>query len=210
MSTHELRRFTFVQRVAHWVVGLSFAVLLATGFALSYPSLFWMTIFVGGGASARLLHPWAGVVFSAALGWMFVLWVHEMYLDDNDRHWLLAIKHYARHDTDKVPPTGKYNGGQKLFFWTQSLLGVVLLLSGVPLWLPDGLLGIGPFASWLLQTMRLLHYVAALGGGLLLIVHVYLGIVAYPGTARGMIDGKVTRRWARLHHPLWHEERPER
>jgi cytochrome b subunit of formate dehydrogenase len=45
-----------------------------------------------------------------------------------------------------------------------------------------------------------------MGGGLLLIVHVYLGTVAYPGTARGMIDGKVTRRWAALHHPRWRQD----
>ena len=46
-------------------------------------------------------------------------------------------------------------------------------------------------------------------GGLLLILHVYLGTVAYPGTARGMIDGKVTTAWARLHHPRWSGERVE-
>jgi cytochrome b subunit of formate dehydrogenase len=51
--------------------------------------------------------------------------------------------------------------------------------------------------------MRLLHYAAALAGGLLLIVHVYLGTVAYPGTARGMIEGTVTTAWARLHHSRW-------
>ena len=62
-------------------------------------------------------------------------------------------------------------------------------------------------SALLTATARLLHYVAALvGGGLLLVLHVYLGTVAYPGTARGMIDGRVTRRWAQLHHPRWHED----
>ena len=51
--------------------------------------------------------------------------------------------------------------------------------------------------------MRAGHYLCALGSGLLLIVHVYLGLVAFPGTARGMIDGKVSQQWAELHHPLW-------
>jgi formate dehydrogenase subunit gamma len=41
---------------------------------------------------------------------------------------------------------------------------------------------------------------------LLLIVHVYLGTVAYPGTLGAMLHGSVTRAWARLHHPAWHEE----
>jgi formate dehydrogenase subunit gamma len=53
--------------------------------------------------------------------------------------------------------------------------------------------------------MRLLHYVATVGGGLLLIVHVYLGTVAYPGTLGGMLHGSVTRAWAKLHHPAWDE-----
>ena len=66
------------------------------------------------------------------------------------------------------------------------------------------------FAAELLQTMRLLHYVAALGGGLLLILHTYLGTVAFPGTARGMLEGKVTPAWAKLHHPRWSGDRVHR
>ena len=99
-----------------------------------------------------------------------------------------------------MPPAGKYNAGQKMFFWFQGLLAVVFVVSGVPLWFPES------FGAGLLQWMRLAHYFATLGGGLLLIVHVYLGTIAYPGTARAMIDGTVTERWARHHHPGWHEE----
>ena len=66
------------------------------------------------------------------------------------------------------------------------------------------------FTAQVLNAMRLLHYLATLGGGLFLIVHVYLGTVAYPGTARGMIDGKVTPEWARLHHTRWTGERAQR
>ncbi len=58
--------------------------------------------------------------------------------------------------------------------------------------------------------MRLVHYGAALGGGLFLIVHIYLGTIAYPGTARAMLYGTVTRQWAKLHHPLWYEEQVKR
>ena len=112
-----------------------------------------------------------------------------------------AVKHYAMHERDKVPPAGKYNAGQKLFFWFQSLLGVLFVVTGLLLWFPEY------FGAGLLNTSRLVHYVSTLGGGLLLIVHVYLGTVAYPGTARGMIDGKVTSTWARHHHPRWSDDR---
>ena len=203
MDLRDLDRFTFVERAVHWVVGLSFVLLLLTGFAFSYPSLFWITNLVGGGPAARVLHPWTGLVFAAGLMCMFILWVRDMFMSSADAKWFGAIQYYATHQHDRVPPVGKYNAGQKLFFWVQSLLGVIFVMTGLPLWLPDS------FGSSLLATMRFMHYVTALGGGLFLIVHIYLGTVAYPGTARGMIEGKVTRRWAQLHHPLWYKEKTE-
>jgi len=204
MSRPMLRRFTYFERLVHWVVGGSFVVLLATGLAFVYPSLFWLTTLLGGGAAARVLHPQIGVAFGIGLLLMFGLWVRDMFLDRQDREWLGAIKHYAAHEHDKVPPAGKYNAGQKMFFWTQSVLGIVFVGSGLLLWFPE------LFTAQVLNTMRLLHYLATLGGGLFLIVHVYLGTVAYPGTARGMIDGKVTPEWARLHHTRWTGERAQR
>lgn len=207
MQSDQLQRFTYAERVVHWVVGVTFVFLLLTGLAFSYAELFWLTSLVGGGAVARVLHPWVGLVFTVGLVFMILLWIRDMFLDRRDVAWLKAIRHYVAHQRAKVPPAGKYNAGQKLFFWVQSLLGVVFLITGLLLWLPDGFMRLGPFGRGTLSAMRFLHYLAALGGGLFLIVHIYLGTVAYPGTARGMIDGKVTRGWAKLHHPRWHREK---
>lgn len=200
----DLQRFPLVERIVHWVVGVTFVLLLFTGLALSYPELFWLTAIVGGGPVARALHPWIGLVFAVGMVAMFVIWLKDMWLDRADRAWLKAVKHYAKHERDKVPPAGKYNAGQKAFYWIQSALAVVFLATGLPLWLPDA------FGAGLLAAARLIHYGAALGGGLLLIVHVYLGTVAYPGTARAMLYGTVTRKWAELHHPRWYRERANR
>lgn len=207
MPANEIQRFTYAERVVHWLVGLTFVFLLLTGLAFSYPKLFWLTSLVGGGAVARVLHPWVGLAFTVGLVCMVVLWIGDMALDRQDLQWLKAIRHYIADERSKVPPAGKYNGGQKLFFWVQGALGIVFLLTGLLLWFPDGFLGLGPFGRDALSAMRLVHYLGALGGGLFLIVHIYLGTVAYPGTARGMIDGKVTHGWAKLHHPQWHREK---
>lgn len=209
MSGSELQRFTYVERVVHWLVGLSFVFLLLTGLAFSHPRLFWITALLGGGQTARMLHPWVGLLFATSFVAMFLLWRRDMRVDATDRAWLGAIRHYAVHDKAGVPPAGKYNGGQKLFFWAISALGLVYLLSGVPLWRPGGLFGLGPFYGGVVNTARLVHYVATVAGGLLLTVHVYLGTIAYPGTLGGMLHGTVSRAWARLHHPLWHKERSE-
>jgi formate dehydrogenase subunit gamma len=203
----DLQRFTFVERVVHWVVGLSFAYLLLTGLALAHPRLYWITTILGGGPLTRILHPWIGALFALSMALMYALWVGDMGLHAADRTWLRAVRHYAVHDKERVPPAGKYNGGQKLFFWTMTVLGVLFLLSGIPIWSPGGLLGFGPFYGGVVNMSRLLHYLATVAGGLLLIVHVYLGTVAYPGTLGAMIHGSVTDAWAKLHHPLWHKER---
>ena len=200
MAERLLDRFTFVERIVHWVVGVTFVLLLATGLAFSYPALFWLTALLGGGPSARALHPWVGVAFAAGMVFMIAIWIRDMFLSETDWRWLRAVRHYATRDAARVPPAGKYNAGQKLFFWVQGVLAVVFAASGAALWFPAA------FDASFLQWMRLAHYLATLGGGLFLIVHVYLGTVAYPGTARAMIDGTVTARWARHHHPRWHDE----
>jgi len=197
-----LRRFTYLERVVHWVVGVTFVLLLASGLAFSYPSLFWLTTLFGGGPAARVLHPWIGAVFGVGMALMIALWIRHMFLDAEDWKWLGAVRAYATRDHHHVPPAGKYNAGQKLFFWAQGLLAVALVATGVPLWMPE------PFTADLRSVARVLHFAASAGGGLLLIVHVYLGTIAYPGTARGMIDGKVTRGWAAVHHPRWRGDRP--
>lgn len=199
----ELLRFTFTERLVHWAVGISFALLLLTGLSFSYPRLFWLTAVVGGGPAARVLHVWTGFVFSVALACMVLFWLKDMYLERRDIEWLRAVRHYARHVRDKVPAAGKYNGGQKAFFWAQAVLGVIFLATGIPLWLPDA------FGGGFLIVVRLIHYVASLAGGLLLIVHIYLATVGNPGTARAMLSGTVSREWARVHHPLWHDEQAE-
>ena len=54
-----------------------------------------------------------------------------------------------------------------MFFWVQSVLSIVFVVTGFLLWFP------AVFSPTVLNTARLLHYAATLGGGLFLIVHVY-------------------------------------
>ena len=96
----EIQRFTYAERILHWVVGLSFVFLLLTGLAFSHPRLFWITSLVGGGSTARVLHPWMGVIFFGSLVAMVLVWARDMRIDSGDREWLKAIRHYAVHDKD--------------------------------------------------------------------------------------------------------------
>ena len=99
------------------------------------------------------------------------------------------------------PDVGKYNGGQKLFFFAVGLAALGLLaLRRSCMWFPR------VFPQLLRELAILLHDVTFILFAVAIVLHIYLGTAAEPGTFRPMMRGTVTRRWARLHHPRWYRE----
>ena len=160
-----------------------------------------MAHLLGGLNVCRWLHPWAGALFFASMAVMFVHWLGEMRLEPRDREWLRPQKvaAYMKHQDDGTEG-GKYNGGQKLFFFAAALGAVGLLLSGLVMWFPL------EFPRMLRELAILLHDVTFILFVLAVVFHIYLGTAAEPGTFHSMIRGTVTKPWARLHHPRWHRE----
>ena len=195
-----LTRFSVSERVVHWLVALSFLYTALTGLALWSPRLYWLASVFGGGTTVRGWHPWGGLLFVLVFASMFRNWRSQMRLDRDDRHWLRKAHHYAVHDYAALPEAGRFNAGQKSLFWMQSIFGILLVASGVVLWWPD----VMPRLSRELAV--LVHPVAAMisiGG---IILHIYMGTAAVPGSFRGMIQGWVTPGWAASHHPKWYRE----
>jgi formate dehydrogenase subunit gamma len=187
-------------RLVHWSVALTFFLCLLTGMPIWTPLFGWMAGFFGGLTVCRIVHPWAGLAFTLGSVAMFLQWVREMRLERHERGWfgpkLIAYLRYHSDDSR----TGKYNGGQKLFFWASGLGALGLLASGLGLWFPAEL------APGLRLASILLHDVTFVLFAVAIVFHIYLGTVAEPGTLGGMTRGTVSRGWARLHHPRWHRE----
>ena len=83
----EIVRYTLRERVMHWLAGFSYMYLLATGLALLSPHLYWIAAVLGGGPTIRFWHPWIGLVYTAAMVWMDVVWHNDMRTTDADREW---------------------------------------------------------------------------------------------------------------------------
>ncbi len=193
-------RNTLAERVVHWVAGISYLYLLATGLAFFDPFLFRVTGLLGGAATARAWHPWAGVIFVIAVVWMYAIWHEDMRITDVDRAWSRAIGYYIRNEDENLPPASRFNAGQKQLFWLMFYGGLLLLASGLVLWLPEYL----PWSfRWLRYTAVLVHPLAALAtiGGF--IVHFYMGTAVARGGFTSIIRGEVSQAWARMHHRLW-------
>jgi formate dehydrogenase subunit gamma len=122
-----------------------------------------------------------------------------------DRVWRKAMGHYMRNEDALVPPTGRFNFGQKQFFWLMVVCGVALLISGVALWFTAS---IPRELQAVRQLAVLIHAVAALGtiGGI--IIHIYMGVAVVPQGLHAILHGDVSEAWARHHHALWAGDAP--
>ncbi|MGH8993932.1 MAG: formate dehydrogenase subunit gamma [Acidimicrobiia bacterium] len=198
-----IERYTFNERLLHWWTAITFIALMASGLALGYPRLAFLSGLFGGGQTLRFLHPWIGVGFTAGVVVMFLAWAKDMRFDAVDRMWRRRIRTYAKSGHTGLD-IGRYNAGQKGYFWFSVVLGLVLLVTGLPLWYP-WLAGPG-----IRQAARVLHHATFLltVGGFM--VHVLLSAVVLPGTMSAMTSGRVTRAWAAWHHPRWFRERDTR
>jgi formate dehydrogenase subunit gamma len=189
-------RYTFWERLVHWVTAITFIYLMLSGFALGYPRMAWLYDVLGGGQTVRFVHPIVGTVFTAGAVLMLVVWLRDMTFNRQDWEWVRGLRTYVREGHESLD-IDRFNAGQKGYFWFSVITAVVLLLSGIPLWVP------GLMTSGWNQVARLVHHVVFLltvGG---FIVHVYMSSIMLPGTMVGMTSGRVSRAWAAWHHPRW-------
>jgi formate dehydrogenase subunit gamma len=196
-------RYTLAERVNHWIGALAYIYLLITGLAFWSPYLYWLAAVVGGGPVARAWHPWVGLIFTASLFWSFKQWHGDMKIDDADRAWAKAIPYYIENEDDKLPPVGRFNYGQKLFFWAMFYSIILLLLSGIALWYTEAI-------PWSLRFLRyaaiLIHASVAMITIGLFLIHVYMSAILEEGSFGSMVHGYVTRAWARTFHRSWYEQ----
>jgi formate dehydrogenase subunit gamma len=191
----EIVRHKLLSRLIHWMVALFFVGALLTGMPIWSPVFGWMAYLFGGLSVCRWLHAWVGVAFSVGTVVMFVHWLSDMHFTENDRKFNFI--EYFKFSGAEDPEVGKYNAGQKLFFWAALFAMLLVLLTGIPLWWPRD------FGWRLRQICIVLHDVGFIFWFVAIVGHVYLGTAAEPGTFRSMTRGTVSKAWARLHHPKW-------
>ena len=193
-------RYNLRERLVHAAAGITYVYLLLTGLAFWTPGLYWLAIVLGGGYLSRLLHPWIGLIFSGILLVMWASWRREMKTTREDREWRKHIVKYMTNQDEKVPPAGRFNYGQKQFFWLMVIASVALIVSGIALW---GITSVPGELAWVRYAAILIHSVSGLVTIGLFIVHLYMGIAVVPGGLSAIVRGEVTSEWARQHHSAW-------
>jgi formate dehydrogenase subunit gamma len=195
-------RYSAATRINHWIVAISFVLLALSGLALFHPALFWLTALFGGGPWTRILHPFIGCFMVAAFALLGMKLWRDNLLQQRDWIWLRKIKDVVNNREENLPEVGRYNGGQKLLYFTIVVCLACLLLSGIVIWRQYFS---GNFSIGVVRLGALAH--AFFGFVLIcsIVVHIYAGIWV-KGSIRAMTRGWVTLGWAWKHHRAWFRE----
>ncbi|WP_319823975.1 formate dehydrogenase subunit gamma [Thalassovita sp.] len=224
-------RFQAFERFSHWLLAGSFIVLGLTGLLSLFGRMF-IAPYLGKEFNAmlltvsKLLHNNIAWAFILGLILVFVLWVWHNIPDRTDLTWFAQAGGIIG---KKHPPAKKFNGGQKIIFWSVILFGASISVSGVSLLFPfemplfaktfevanslgvPSLLGIDALPTALapqeeMQLAQLWHAIVAFVLMAIVIAHIYIGSVGMEGAFDAMGTGEVDEAWAHQHHSIWLDE----
>jgi len=199
----EVQRYNFAERAYHWINAIAYTYLLLTGLAIFTPLAYWLAYVLGGPATIRYWHPWIGLVYLATIFWMHRLWKRDMQKIPEDEQWSKNIRAYAENRDEVMPPQGRFNAGQKQFWWVMLYCTFILLITGIIMWIPEKM---PRELHWVLPITIFIHSATALITIAAFIIHVYMSVWVTPGSVKAMVEGHVSTTWARTHHRLWYEK----
>ena len=195
----EILRFNLAERWTHLFRMASFLLLAFSGGIFFYNNVALLEIFFETPRTAVIFHWVVGLVFIAASTFSVVLWAKDANFKAYDLEWLKKRGGYLGGEEVHVP-AGRLNAGQKIFFWLTALFTLIMGLTGVLMIFKESFsLGFNCIISTIHGFFAIL-FVASI------LAHIYLGTIANPGTWRALVDGKVSREWAKNHHPEWYKE----
>lgn len=199
--------FSLFNRIVHQVAAISFIVLVPTGFIITFGSFF------GGGEFVRAmknLHGISAVSFAIVVIPMFVMWVKDMFISWDDIKWLAIVGGYLS-KTKKPVPAGKFNAGQKTWYWLATLGGMVMILTGAAMFFLDFNIAMinnitGLSQIDLLRASAILHGIFGMAVVIFFFVHVYMAVFAIKGAIHSIITGYKSKEEIEYLHSSWYKK----
>jgi len=200
----KIRRFTNWQMAIHWTTAWTFVALAITGLILTfgknillpvigYTLFSWLTIF------GKNLHNFIGPLFLVCIVLLFFTFVRDNFWRRYDWNW---IRHFGGLISQRDVPSGKFNAGEKAWFWGGVLaLGLLVSITGLILDFPNF-----DQTRGTMQTANIVHLIVASLFMLGALGHIYMGTVGQAGAWRAMSDGYVDETWAKEHHLYWYND----
>ncbi|WP_394204251.1 formate dehydrogenase subunit gamma [Shewanella waksmanii] len=201
-------RWTKADIWLHWVMAISCMGLIFTGLNIMlgkhvlqpYVSEgIWAALIYG----SKVVHDWVGPIFIVSWALCVVKWMPLQTFKMYDLKWFLVVGGYVNFGPfkGKHPDSGFANAGEKMWFWTLTLFGLFISVSGIMLVLPG--LDLPREAS---MAALLIHGISAIILIAFTIVHIWMATVLSEGGLESMVSGYCDENWAVQHHNLWFDE----
>jgi formate dehydrogenase subunit gamma len=170
--------FPLFTRVVHFLAALTVTLLVITGLLIIFGS--WL----GGGTLIRLaryVHLISAIVFVIPGILMTIMWIKDMLPTFYDLKWMMIVGGYLSKEKKPVP-AGKFNAGQKMYFWFASVGGLAMAYTGYVIWAMNP-----PLAT--VQLMTIIHNVLGMGIVAFYLTHVYMSVFAIAGSLNSIKTG---------------------
>jgi len=205
LSGRQMLRFTAFEMTVHWTTAISFCLLGISGLimffgknlllpVIGYTLFSWLT------QLSKNLHNFIAPLFIVSVAVMVIIWARDNIFRSYDWHWFRRA--WAFFLRSEHIPSGRFNGGEKAWFWGGVLLlSIVMASSGLVLLFPN-------FdqtrhtmqEAWIWHVAAAMLYIAAAFG------HIYMGTIGVQHTYGNMRHGVTDETWAKEHHEIWYRE----
>lgn len=198
----KISRFSRFQRIVHWSVALLFLLLSITGLILTFGRSGLIPIIGNEAFSylaiiAKRTHDFTGPAFAIALLVMLFTFMKGNFAKLIDIKWILKAGGLFGHHVS----AGRYNAGEKIWYWIVMMAGILIIGSGLILDFPI----FGQDRS-IMELSHRIHAIAALGLLAISFGHIYMGTIGVEGSYETMKTGYCDKNWAKEHHDLWLKE----
>lgn len=202
-----ITRWSIGDVVLHWFVAIPCIILILSGFVIGagkhwlapmmspehFQSLVYATV---------CFHNIFALPFVVAAVLLMVKWVKHQLPEACDGKWFMALGGYINiGGKAKHPDAGFANAGEKAFFWTFTVFGLALSVTGLVLLFPTFF---GDITKETAILALIVHVISAVVLGAFSVVHIFMGAVMSEGGLENMLSGKCDENWAKQNHNLWY------
>ncbi len=201
-SGKKILRFTVNERMVHWFTVVIFWLLGVTGLILLYGRMVLIPLLGPEGFSitasaSKEVHNLIGPLFLVAMLALIITFIKDNFYASGDLKWLFKAGGLLGGHVS----AGRFNAGEKVWYWLASLLGLALCVTG--LILDFAILG---QSREIMALSHVIHTIAAMVMIAVSFGHIYLGTAGMEGSFSSMGTGYVDENWAKAHHDRWYEE----
>ena len=190
-----VRKSNVDEIINHWLLAGSCILLCLSGFAFLF-HLDGVAGIFGGYPVMKEVHNWLGVIFALSLLYSMRHYLKDAFeYDADDLQWFKVAGGYLSHKVT-VPPMGKYNPGQRLYYLAIVAAGIAIIASGLGMWLMKE-------DATVMMYSHLIHNIAFVIFAIAVPVHIYLGTLANPCTFKLMVSGTLPLEEAKRRYPKW-------